>query len=120
MAGKIQGDEEIQSIKEAITSGEASKSWTDKYLIHDDLIYYLSGKNEDVRLQLNVLQLIRGQVLRECYDQVGHLGVDKTYELISRKYYWPGIYKEVNKYVVVRLHSNNTIRKYTIFFLLSE
>ena len=28
-----------------------------------------------------------------------HLGIDKTLDLISRKYYSPVLYKEVNKYV---------------------
>ena len=30
---------------------------------------------------------------------MGHMGVNKTYELIGRKYFWPGLYKEVTNYI---------------------
>ena len=30
---------------------------------------------------------------------MGHMGVDKTYELIGRKYFWLGLYKEVTNYI---------------------
>jgi len=30
----------------------------------------------------------------------GHLGVDKTWELIMRNYYWPKMGKEIRKYVL--------------------
>ena len=35
------------------------------------------------------------------YDDslVGHFGIDKTRELVGRKYYWPSLRKDVNNYV---------------------
>ena len=43
----------------------------------------------------------RESVLIEAHDdpQSGHLGTQKTYALVSRRYYWPGYYRDVNKYV---------------------
>jgi hypothetical protein len=40
-------------------------------------------------------------LLRECHDapMAGHLGREKTLELLSRNYYWPGMRSFVNEYV---------------------
>ena len=37
LAGNIQEDEEIQAIKETIETGNAPKTWTDRYLVQDGL-----------------------------------------------------------------------------------
>jgi hypothetical protein len=44
---------------------------------------------------------IKLEVLRECYDAkfAGHLGRDKTLELVSRNYCWPGMRRFVKEYV---------------------
>ena len=99
LARDIQEDEEIQEIKETIESGNTPKSWADRYLLQEGLLYYLSGKGEDIRPRLYLSKSIREHILNECHDKMGHVGVDKTNDLISRKYYWPGLYKEVNNYV---------------------
>ena len=41
------------------------------------------------------------QILQENHDIPisGHLGRDKTYERITRNYYWPKMYKDVKKYI---------------------
>ena len=99
LVGNIQKNEEIQAIKETIESGNAPKTWTDRYLVQDGLVYYLSGKCEDIRPRLYGSKIIRGHILKECHDKMRHLGIDKTHDLISKKYYWPGLYKEINKYI---------------------
>jgi len=40
-------------------------------------------------------------VLQDCHDAptAGHLGEDKTLELVTRNYYWPSMRKTVNDYV---------------------
>src|SRR5579859_4536017 len=44
---------------------------------------------------------IKLEILRECHDAkfAGHLGRDKTLELVSRNYYWPGMRRFVKEYV---------------------
>jgi hypothetical protein len=41
------------------------------------------------------------EILQECHDAkaAGHLGREKTAELISRNYYWPKMWKFVKRYV---------------------
>jgi Integrase zinc binding domain len=44
---------------------------------------------------------LKAELLRACYDTpaTGHPGRLKTYELLTREYYWPGIYKYVERWV---------------------
>lgn len=44
---------------------------------------------------------LRMQLLRSCHDHAaaGHPGRAKTYELLSREYYWPNMYQTVKRYV---------------------
>ena len=41
------------------------------------------------------------QILRARHDSptAGHYGVAKTFELISRDYYWPGLRRSIRKYI---------------------
>lgn len=43
----------------------------------------------------------RSKVLQECHDQVtsGHLGIEKSYSRLACDYYWPGMFRDVVKYI---------------------
>ncbi|XP_033236139.1 uncharacterized protein [Drosophila pseudoobscura] len=43
----------------------------------------------------------RRRVLKECHDHptAGHLGIRKTSTRVAQKYYWPGLFREVARYV---------------------
>ena len=47
-----------------------------------------------------VPKIIRTELISRYYDDLlaGHFGIDKTKELISRKYYWPSLKKDVKAY----------------------
>ena len=48
-----------------------------------------------------VPEIIRSEVI-SCHHNdllVGHFGIDKTRELVSRKYYWPSLRGDVESYV---------------------
>lgn len=42
------------------------------------------------------------KILSECHDSpaAGHFGISKTFDLVSREYYWPGLRKYVKNYVL--------------------
>ncbi|UYV77928.1 hypothetical protein LAZ67_15002896 [Cordylochernes scorpioides] len=44
---------------------------------------------------------LRPEILRNLHDSPtsGHLGFTKTYDRIRKKFYWPGMYRNVRKYV---------------------
>ena len=48
-----------------------------------------------------VPEIIRSGVISRYHDDPlgGHFGIDKTQELIGRKYYWPSLKKDVESYV---------------------
>lgn len=43
---------------------------------------------------------LKAELLRQCHDKpaAGHPGRSKTYELLSREYYWPGMYRYVEQW----------------------
>jgi len=63
--------------------------WKEGLLWYDDCI--IVPDNKEIRLEL----------LQEHHDSpiAGHQGQARTLELLSRKYYWPGMKAQVNRYV---------------------
>jgi len=41
---------------------------------------------------------LRATILHELHDKLGHFGVNKTYSLIKRHYFWPNMSKDIQKY----------------------
>ena len=48
-----------------------------------------------------VPEIIRSEVISRHHNDlvVGHFGINKTRELVDRKYYWPSLRKDVDNYV---------------------
>ncbi len=48
-----------------------------------------------------VPKVIRSELISRHHDDpvVGHFGIEKTRELIARKYYWPTLRRDVEAYV---------------------
>lgn len=92
-------DDDISEIRSRILSGNESKDVQRHYLLVDDLIYYLSNIDDDPRLRLFIPKHLRIFVIKQYHDQNGHMGVQKTFDSIRLKYYWPNLFKEINKYV---------------------
>ena len=88
-----QKDEELLDLRNKVEAGKAPK-----YLIYED-IYYLSGAEEEPRMRIFVPKALRTEILEQCHEKMGHMGIDKTHELIGRRYYWPKLYAEVTAYV---------------------
>jgi len=44
---------------------------------------------------------LRREALRESHDtpQAGHLGIEKTYQRIAVRYFWPNLFRDVTKYI---------------------
>ena len=98
IVGEYQIDE-IRTLKEAIEARKVTEACASRYLVQDDRLYYISNKDEEARPRLYVPHALQNKILEQCHDAIGHIGIDKTYELISRKYYWPSVYKQVTTYV---------------------
>ena len=92
-------DDDISEIRSMILNGKESKDVQKHYLLVDDLVYYLSNVNDDPCLRLFIPKHLRNFVVTQYHDQNGHMGVQKTFDSIRQMYYWPNLFKEINKYV---------------------
>ena len=81
---------------------------SDQYFLDDDVLFHMfyprSKGHKAVRMikQLAVPPKHRLSVLTQYHDDLivgGHQGQDRMYEAIKRKYFWPGMYKDVCVYV---------------------
>ena len=82
-----------------ILNGKESKDVQKHYLLVDGLVYFISDIDDDPNLRLYIPKHIRSFVVTQYRDKNGHMGVQKTFDSIRAKYYWPNLFKELNKYV---------------------
>ena len=78
----------------------------DLYFLHDhNLLYHVDVSDKRGRkgcqAQLVLPPPLRYEVLVNAHDDLagGHLGVYKTYEKLRDRYYWCGMYKDVEHWV---------------------
>jgi len=80
----------VKELKRAGIKTLKNKEWEieDGIVIKEGRIYIPEGK-------------LRGEIIRLYYDTPvgGHEGRWKTVELVARNYWWPGVTKEVERYV---------------------
>ena len=48
--------------------------------------------------QLLLPKALRAEVLHQLHDAAGHQGVERTFALVRKRCYWPGMMKEVEKW----------------------
>ena len=83
----------------------------DEFYLNDDGILchlWYPGKRKAGHLfsQLVVPSSLRHKVLTNAHDDAtgGHLGINKTYEKLRRKYYWFGMFKDVEHWCKSCVH----------------
>jgi transposase InsO family protein len=72
------------------------------YLIdNDDLLISIDPKDFEHKICIPRVTTLLNHILKQEHDiePAGHLGVNKTYERIHRKYYWPQFGKHIRKYI---------------------
>ena len=77
---------------------------TNDYVIIDGLLYHIAKLirfEPDPILQLVIPNILKQVVLEGFHAAVGggHVGLEKTYQKIRSKYFWPNCYKDVVEYV---------------------
>ena len=65
------------------------------FLVKDDTTIAYRLVIDDSDKQKRILSSIHGD---------NHLGIHRTNDLISKKYYWPGLYKDITIYVSAFYH----------------
>ncbi|KAH8335345.1 hypothetical protein KR059_001065, partial [Drosophila kikkawai] len=75
------------------------------YVYENQQLYrHIASRPDDedsVPWKLCVAKEHRQRVLAECHDQptAGHLGIRKTTARIAQRYYWPGLFRDISRYV---------------------
>ena len=77
---------------------------TNDYVIIDRLLYHIAKLirfEPDPILQLVIPNVLKQVVLEAFHAAIGggHVGLEKTYQKIRSKYFWPNCYKDVVEYV---------------------
>ena len=83
--------------------------------LEDGLLYrkQFSAEQGKKRHQMQIVlppQLIP-QALKGCHDEVGHLGRDKTMELLRERFYWPFLHQDVVNHIA---HCGPCLRRKTL------
>ena len=68
-----------------------------RYMIKDEIVYYISQVDDEPVLRLYIPQHLRSEIIKQYHDDNGHMGVNKTFLSIKEKYYWPGLWKQLDK-----------------------
>jgi hypothetical protein len=100
----IHEDKQVKEIIKTLEDGETMKTWS----MEDGLLYFQE------HIYVPKEKEVRRAVIESRHDtpSAGHPGQFRTFELLSHKYYWPGMKKLVVKYIqacdsCIRLkHSN--------------
>ena len=50
-------------------------------------------------MQLVLLTMFRIQALKGCHDDLGHLGIERTLDLLRDQYYWPSMKEDVTRHI---------------------
>ena len=92
-------DQQIQDIIEQLNSGKASRCMQAKYLITSDgLLHFNADIYGHVQPVIFLPQKYKQSVLTAMHDNLGHLGIHRTYHIIWQSYYWPQLYNDVSRY----------------------
>ena len=93
MISKQTKDDELLELKTILVHGEPSKEVQRRNLVVDNAVYYLMDPDGDTVLSLHVPKHLRALVVKQYHDYNGHMGVQKTFDWIRQKYFWPNLFK---------------------------
>ncbi|CAF4948093.1 unnamed protein product [Pieris macdunnoughi] len=94
----------LEKIIRALENGHGDENahyWSGKgYLMNDGLLYRHKSESDSDEAQLVVPEHEWANMLVVYHDDpnAGHYGADKTYQAISRRYYWIGMRKYIESY----------------------
>ena len=64
----------------------------------DNVLYFVSDVDESPRLRLYLPDHLSNVMIKGFHD-FGNMGLDKTYDNLKVRYFFPNMYKRINEYV---------------------
>ncbi|XP_063780792.1 uncharacterized protein LOC134928708 [Pseudophryne corroboree] len=84
---------------ELSTKSKVLSKQVKKLIIHKGILYRRSIRMDGTyKMQLVLPEKYKLMVLQALHDGHGHLGYDKTQGLVSERFYWPFMNKEIDQY----------------------
>jgi transposase InsO family protein len=98
---------ELVENEDRITGKEVdnSREWRqytkefDHLVWRENALYRQRQQDDSVMYQLVLPEVCRKQALQSLHDQMGHLGRDKTLDLVRDRFYWPKMAQDVDQYI---------------------
>ena len=92
-------DEVLLDLKIRLQKGDVTSAYYSRQVLLDDTLYYISNVNNNPTLRTYIPYHIKMAVIKQYHDDNGHLGIDKTFDALRLRCYWPNMYKELYEYV---------------------
>ena len=75
-----------------------------KLIMRNGILYCKNDTKESECPNQNTMQLVlpttlRLQALKGCHDGLGHLGIERTLDLLRDRFYWPGMTEYVTRHI---------------------
>ena len=93
-----QKDDSIVQLIKNLDTGKLSKSLEKSLIVIDNVLYFVSDVDGSPRLRLYLPDHLTNVMIKGYHD-FGHMGLDKTYDNLKVRYYFPNMYKRINEYV---------------------
>lgn len=74
------------------------KEWK-RLEIRDGILYRTRWSGEDVTYQFVAPESLRPTILTCLHEDMGHMGVERTLDLVRARFYWPKMARDVEKKV---------------------
>lgn len=74
------------------------KEWK-RLELKDDLLYRKRFSGTATIIQFVLPEVLRSTVLQNLHDNMGHLGIERTVELVRSRFYWPRMASDVERKV---------------------
>ncbi|XP_041864913.1 uncharacterized protein LOC121654728 [Melanotaenia boesemani] len=110
---KQREDSTIRQVIEQLENGQAPPPTARKELpglplllrelnrleIHNEVLYRKRRDGDQVTHQLVLPEELRAPVLQSLHNDMGHLGIDRTLDLVRTRFYWPRMATDVEQKV---------------------
>lgn len=91
-------DENIVLLMKNLEDGKLSKTIDKSLITLDGILYFISDVDGSQKLRLYLPEHLVSLMI-QGYHEFSHLGTDKVYDSMKRKYYCPNMYKRISDYI---------------------
>ncbi len=100
MAKEQRLDTYLNTIRTSLEQGNPSEHVFSRFIIVNDILYYCEDpEGTNPRLRLALPKRAGESVLLQYHDNNGHLGIQRCFDTIRRKYYWHGMFTDIVHYI---------------------